>query len=90
MNELRGFFFAQLTVEFDGLLADRFYSEMDPQRRAGSHRPSDALEYVEPEYISDDMSSLLQDLSRVAEIFARSFLLVVEDIPRVFGMALET
>ena len=47
------------------------------------------LEYVEPEYISDDMSALLDDLARVADVFARSFLLVVEDIPRVFAMALE-
>ena len=33
--------------------------------------------------------SLLEELSRVADVFARSFLLVVEDIPRVFGMALK-
>jgi hypothetical protein len=87
-NELRGVFFSQLVVEFDGTLSDTFYGEMD-RRRSRSHRPSDVLEYVEPEYISDDMSALLDDLARVADVFARSFLLVVEDIPRVFAMALE-
>merc|ERR1719333_1449691 len=103
MNELRGFFFAQLTVEFDSLLQSRFNGGMnealrgmnDGMRRAlgaggsRSHRPSDILEYREPEFITEAMRSLLEELSRVADVFARSFLLVVEDIPRVFGMALK-
>jgi hypothetical protein len=88
-NELRGFFFSQLTAEFDNLLKDRFYGDMDPQRRARSHRPSDGADYREPEHISDAMGSLLDDLFGVADVFARSFLIVVEDIPHVFGMALK-
>ena len=46
---------------------------------------SELLEGGTPE----GMRSLLEELSRVADVFARSFLLVVEDIPRVFGMALK-
>ena len=49
MNELRGVFFSQLTKDYDESLANEFYREMDRQRRAGSHRPSD-LQYREPEY----------------------------------------
>ena len=47
------------------------------------------LRYREPECISDGMNSLLEDLFRVADVFARGFVFVVEDIPRVFGMVLE-
>jgi hypothetical protein len=90
LNELRGFFFSQLAAEYDTLLAQRFYGAMDRQRRARSHRPADTRGYREPEYISPGMGSLLDDLSRLADVFARSFLLVVEDIPRVFGMVLKS
>jgi len=62
---------------------------MNQQRQSRSHRPSDRLEYREPDFISEGMRVLLEELSRVADVFARSFLLVVEDIPRVFGMALK-
>ena len=41
-NEVRGVFFSQLLVEFDGALAEKFYDEMD-RRRSRSHRPSDVL-----------------------------------------------
>lgn len=84
MNELRGLFFSQLMLKYDDLLATRFYMDMDRQRRSGSHRPSDGLRYRDPEYISPLMEEALQDLYKVADVFARSFLLVVEDIPRVF------
>merc|ERR1711904_256777 len=53
-----------------------------------SHRPMTAG-YREPEYVSENMNALLSLLHRVADVFARSFLLVVEDIPRVFGMVLK-
>ena len=89
-NELRGFFFSQLTVEFDNLLKDAFYRDMNLDRRARSHRPSDGATYWEPGYISDAMVSLLNELFTVADVFARSFVIVVEDIPRVFGMVLKT
>jgi len=88
MNELRGVFFSQLTKDYDESLANEFYREMDRQRRAGSHRPSD-LQYREPEYVSDGMYVLLDDLYGVADVFARSFLFVVEDIPSVFSNAIE-
>ena len=88
-NELRGFFFSQLTAEFDNLLKDCFYRDMDPERSVGSHRPSDEAEYQEPGHISDEMASLLEELFSVADMFARSFVIVVEDIPRVFGMVLK-
>jgi hypothetical protein len=84
-NELRGFFFSQLVVKYDALLAQKFYGDMDRRRRARSHRPSDILEYVEPEYISPEMFTVLDHLVGVADVFARSFLVVVEEIPRVFN-----
>jgi hypothetical protein len=92
VNELRGLLFSLLSAEYDGLLASKFYAEMDiyRDRRAASHRPSDVLEYREPRYISDGMFALLDDLTRVADVFARSLILVVEDIPQVFSKALES
>ena len=50
-NELRGFFFSQLTVKYDDQLARRFCAAMDGVElgRFVSHRPSDVLEYREPE-----------------------------------------
>ena len=89
VNELRGLFFSLLTAEFDHLLSSKFYADMDRDRRAASHRPSDVLRYREPGYISDGMFTLLDNLSRVAGAFARSFVLVVEEMPQVFGQALE-
>ena len=66
------------------------YLREDSGGRVVSHRPSDVLEYREPEAgISDDMSLLLDDLYGVADVFARSFLFIVEDIPRVFGTVLQ-
>merc|ERR1712072_403672 len=89
MNELRGLFFAELLVKYDDLLADRFNNGMN-ERRSTSHRPSDVTQYREPEFISERMSILLAHLCRLADVFARSFLLVVEDIPRVFGLVLDS
>jgi len=89
MNELRGLFFAELLVKYDDLLADRFNNGMN-ERRSTSHRPSDVTQYREPEFISERMSTLLAHLCRLADVFARSFLLVVEDIPRVFGLVLDS
>jgi len=89
MNELRGIFFSQLMLKYDHVLEQRFYTTMDRQRRSRSHRPSNAAGYAEPEYISPSMEEALKDLYIIADVFARSFLLVVEDIPRVFQMVKE-
>merc|ERR1712224_810127 len=51
----------------------------------GSHRPSDVTQYREPEFISERMSTLLARLCRLADVFARSFLLVVEEGRRARG-----
>jgi hypothetical protein len=96
MNELRGIFFSELMVKHDELLKERFHSTMNSEQRYRvsysltllSHRPMTAG-YREPEYVSENMNALLSLLHRVADVFARSFLLVVEDIPRVFGMVLK-
>lgn len=89
MNELRGIFFSQLMLKYDHVLEQRFYTTMDRQRRSRSHRPSNVARYAEPEYISPSMEEALKDLYIIADVFARSFLLVVEDIPRVFQMVKE-
>jgi hypothetical protein len=90
-NELRGFFFAQLAVAYDADLAEKFHDAFDQrfQHSHWSHRPSDPGYREPPRGISAGMSELLDNLFGVADAFARSFVLVVEDIPQVFATALE-